>query len=258
MTNPFDDTGPPYPPPPVAGSNAIGEFAIGISPVGTISPWDVWETVQSQYANSPIITKLLTNFAEFIDPTSNLENFFDLVMNVDTAQGYGLDVWGRIVGVGRYLRLHTPGRYFGFDEGYPDYDGFNQSPFYDGSVLTEVYRLEDIPYRRLILAKALSNICDGSIPAINQLLINLFDTPRQANCYVTEGTPFDLWFGFAEGINYAGFNQAPFYDGSPSYELMTMTYTFHRKLSPVEEAIIYQSNVLPKPTGVRATVVQIY
>lgn len=254
----IDDTGPPYPPPPGSGSNSIGKFQIGVSPIGTIPPFDIWQTVQSQYANSPIITDLLTNFAEFIDPTANIEQFFDLVINVDTAVGYGLDVWGRIVGVGRYLNLPSGPRFFGFAEGLPSYDGFNQSPFYNGQTLTTVYKLADIPFRKLILAKALSNICDGSIPAINQLLINLFDTPRQANCYVTEGFPNDGWFGFAEGITYQGFNQAPFYSGSPPFENMTMTYTFLRKLTPVEEAIILESNVLPKPTGVKATVVQIY
>lgn len=252
------DTGPPYPIPPGSGSNAIGTFAIGKSPVGSIPPFDIWETVISQYANSPILTSLITNFAEFIDPTANIEQFFDLVMNVDTAQGYGLDVWGRIVGVGRYLNLPAPTRFFGFAEGRPDYDGFNQSPFYNGQQLTEVYRLADIPYRKLILAKALANICDGSIKAINQLLINLFVTPGRGNAFVTEGSPNVAYFGFKESTTAYGFNQAPFYNGSPAIENMVMTYTFMFKLTPVEEAIVYQSNVLPKPTGVRLTIVEIY
>jgi Protein of unknown function (DUF2612) len=36
---------------------------------------------------------------------------------------------------------------------------------------------------------------------------------------------------------------------------MTMTYTFAFQLSPVELAIVTQSGVLPKPTGVLASVV---
>jgi len=36
---------------------------------------------------------------------------------------------------------------------------------------------------------------------------------------------------------------------------MMMTYTFEFPLSPVELAIVQNSGVLPKPTGVAATVV---
>ncbi len=40
-----------------------------------------------------------------IDPTADLNAFYDLVWNVATAQGWGLDVWGRIVGVTRNLNI---------------------------------------------------------------------------------------------------------------------------------------------------------
>jgi hypothetical protein len=252
------DTGPPYPPPPGAGSNAIGSFVIGESEIGAIPPFDIWETVQSQYANSPIITTLLTNFADFIDPTANIEQFFDLVMNLDTAQGYGLDVWGRIVGIDRYLNIPNPDKFFGFDEGYPSYEGWTVAPFYNGQTLTTVYKLADVPFRKLILAKALSNICDGSIPAINQVLITLFGNPRRGNAYVTEGPAETMFFGFAESTTALGFNNGQFYDGSASFETMLMTYTFNFQLTPVDEAIVLYSNVLPKPTGVKAEVRQIF
>lgn len=251
-------SGPEYPPPPGPDSNAIGNFEIGVSSIGDISPFDIWETVISQYANSPIITTLLTNFAGYIDQTVNFEQFFDMIMNVDTAQGYGLDVWGRIVGIGRNLQIPVADQYFGFSEAV-DFEGFNVAPFYFGSPLTTTYVLADSAYRKLILAKALANICDGSIPAINQLLINLFDTaPRRGNCYVTEGSRELVFFGFAESTTAVGFNQAQFYDGTPSFEPMIMTYTFEFQLTPVELAIVQNSNVLPRPTGVRVLIEQIY
>ena len=65
----------------------------------------------------------------------------------------------------------------------------NQSPFYSGAVLTSNFNLSDDAFRTLIFAKALANISDGSIPAINQLLLNLF--PRRGNCYVTDGLRHD-------------------------------------------------------------------
>jgi hypothetical protein len=219
-------SGAPYPHPnPVPGSNAIGQFIIGVSPIGTIPSFDVWTTILSQYANSPIISRLCTNFGQYLDLTLNLDQFYDFIWNVDTAIGYGLDIWGRIVGVQRVLQV-APGRYLGFEEAGATVDGFNQSPFFAGTPLTDNFRLSDDSFRVLIFAKALANISDGSIKSINQLLVNLF--PARGNCYVIDNND------------------------------MTMTYMFNFLLTPVEAAIVEQSGVLPKPTGVLVNVEQSY
>ena len=256
------DTGPPYPPLPAAGDNAIGKFVIGISSVGSISRFDWRKTIVSQYANSPILTEMLDRFANCIDQTKNLDAFYDLIWNLASAEGYGLDVWGRIVGVTRIL--HVPvGAWFGFKEGLPGSLAFNDAtqlapqivggPFYSGTTLSQNYALSDESYRTLIYAKAAANITDGSIPAINQILLGLF--PNRGNCYVSEGTrDVGSWFGFQESVNAQPFNQAPFYQGQ-SLPRMTMAYVFDFKLSPAELAIVQQSGVLPKPTGVLASVV---
>lgn len=220
-------SGPPYPHLNPAGSNAVGLFQIGISPIGTIQTFDVWQTIISQFANSDVLTTLITNFFEYIDQTRNFDNFFDFIWNVDTAQGYGLDVWGRIVGVQRTIFVQNIGTYFGFNEA-TDADVFGGfgggSPFFNGDPLTNNFELSDSAFRTLIFAKALANISDGSIPSINQILLNLF--PGRGNCFVTDGLD------------------------------MTMTYTFKFALSDVELAIVEQSGVLPRSTGVDATVVQ--
>ncbi|MDE2105792.1 MAG: DUF2612 domain-containing protein [Patescibacteria group bacterium] len=195
---------------------------------------------------------LVENFAGYVDQTVNLEQFFDLIWNVDTAQGYGLDVWGRIVGVARTLQVAV-GSYWGFAEA-GDAETFNNGQFYSGAPLTSNYTLSDNAYRTLIFAKALANISDNSMPSLNQMLLNLF--PHRGNCYVTEGNRGDNpYFGFAESTTAWGFNQAPFYSGQ-SLPRMIMTYTFDFTLSPVELAIVAQSGVLPKPTGVKSSVVQ--
>jgi len=194
---------------------------------------DFERTILSQYSNSPTIRQLIKNFNSYIDPTANIQAFFDLVWNVDTAQGYGLDVWGRIVGVGRVLQL-APQDFLGLENpggtaasGQP----FNQAPFFHGGATTSNYSLLDGPFRALILAKALANISDGTIGSINQILVNLFGAqgplPILGNSYVTDG------------LN------------------MTMTYTFSTTLDPVSQAIVFQSGVLPKPCGVSASVVQL-
>ena len=213
--------GAPYPHPnPAPGSNQIGQFQIGVSQIGTISPFDIWTTILNQYANSQIITQLCTNMAQYVDPTADFDDFYDTIWNVDTAVGVGLDIWGRIVGVGRVLELPNNTSFLGFEEsGTPTTrTGFGQSPFFGGQSITSNFTLNDTAYRPLVLAKALANICDGSIPAINQLLLNLF--PNLGNCYV------------ADGLN------------------LTMTYTFDFALSPVQLAIVQNSGVLPRTSGV--------
>lgn len=219
-------TGPPYPPAPAAGSNAIGSFIIGVSAIGTIRPFDYLRTIISQYANSPILTKLIENFDDYVDQTANMEDFFDFIWNVDTAVGYGLDVWGRIVGVSRVLQVTGTEVFLGFAQaiGGGNIDAFGQAPFYNGAALTSNFRLTDSAYRQLIFAKALANISDGSIPSINQILLNLF--PNRGNCYVIDNLD------------------------------MSLVYQFNFVLSPLELAIVSSSGVLPKPVGVSATVVQ--
>jgi hypothetical protein len=184
------------------------------------------QTIISEYAVSPTLNAVIGAFNQWIDPAAEIDDFYDLIWNLDTAVGYGLDVWGRIVGVGRVLQV-AASKYFGFDEATNlSADPFNQSPFYSGQTLNNNFILSDDGFRTLILAKALSNICDGSIPAINQVLINLFGSAR-GNVYVTNG------------LN------------------MTMTYTFTFTPTPVEVAIVSQSGVLPLPAGVSVTVAQI-
>lgn len=203
--------------------SGIGQFVIGVSPIGTQPPFDYTKTILSQYANSPRLITLIESFNESIDQTRNLDAFYDSVWNIQTATGYGLDVWGRIVGVVRVLQVADV-KYFGFNEaGTTGADPWNQSPFYNGGPLTGNFVLSDSAFRQLIFAKALFNICDGTVKAINNLLMLLF--PNMGNCYVE-----DL--------------------GG-----MTMTYHFSQPLTPVQSAIVFQSGVLPRPVGVLATVI---
>ena len=214
-----------YPPQPAPASNAIGSFEIGVSPIGTIPKFNWLTTVISQYANSPALLSLLASFSECVDQTANFDAFFDNIWNIDTAQGIGLDIWGRIVGVNRNLQVSNS-TWFGFNQnsiGADTWGPGGESPWYTGEPVTSNYALTDSAYRQLILAKAAYNICDGSIPAINNLMMNLFGS--SGVCYCT-----DL--------------------GG-----MAMTYTFLFAPNPVQSAIIYQSSVLPKPVGVSTSVI---
>jgi hypothetical protein len=106
------------------------------------------ETICSQYGNSPTILALIESFNAAVDPAPDLDAFLTHVWQVETAQGFGLDIWGRIVGVSRIIPAGVSGWVL------------------DTTLLTDAQFLE------LILLKALANISRADSPAINTLLLN--------------------------------------------------------------------------------------
>jgi hypothetical protein len=216
-------TGPPYPVP--AGSELVGPFVV----TGGVSVFNPWATVISQYSNSPILDAMITAFNAAMDQTQNITNFYDMIWNVNTAQGYGLDVWGRIVGVTRNIVTQATGSgtYFGFEEAGTSWTGFgpgsSQGGFFGAeNVITSVTTLQDSDFRTLILAKAASNIWDGSIPGVNAILLALF--PGRGKTYVMDN------------------------------QNMSMSYIFTFALTIPEQAIVQHGGVLPQPAGVLITV----
>lgn len=189
-------------------------------------------TLISQYANSPTLVQLINNMDEYINPEADFDAFYDFVWNVETAQGFGLDIWGRIVGVdSRELTIPSDDAYIGFDEAYLDAtrdtgpQPFDQAPFWSGGESTQTYRLTDIAYRKLILVKALANISDSSAPSLNQLLSNLFRD--RGRCYVLDMGD------------------------------MEMRLVFEFSLEPYEYAILTQSNAIPRPAAVGFSILEL-
>jgi hypothetical protein len=186
---------------------------------------NVFQTLISQYANSPIIRQLLEDWNADLDPRASFQDFYDKVWNVATAEGYGLDMWGRRVGVSRVISIPSLGTaYFGFsDQGtYEGYQPFGQAPFWPDGPFTDNITLNDDDYRVLIMTKAMSNISDCAAPTINALLQKLFGS--RGTCYVIEK-----------------FN-------------MEMEYFFAFMLSSVDLAILCNSGAFNRPAGVRAFV----
>jgi len=189
--------------------------------------WD--ETLLSQYVDSPTLVGLLESFNDAVDPTIDIANFYSNIWNIATAVGNGLDIWGQIVGVSRYLQVSAT-NYLGFEEAYTAPTAstgpqpFGQAPFGSGTALTTTFALADAQYRRLILVKAAANISNLSIPSINALLQAEFNTSDGINPY-----------GSAYVIN----------SGS-------MSFQYHLTFVPsaVQIAIINNSGVFPRPAGV--------
>lgn len=180
----------------------------------------------SQYANSPTLARLFANHKEYFDGQAKFQLFYDNFWNINTAIGYGLDVWGRIVGVQRQLNAPGAVPIFGFYQSASptDFSPFNVAPFSDGSNATSVYSLQDDTYRKLIKAKAAYNLSDCSVPSINKLLRQLMDGRK---AYVVNN------------LN------------------MTMDLHFEFVLTPLEYAIITQSGVIPTPAGVTVNIVSL-
>ena len=178
--------------------------------------YNVESTIGSQYANSPTIDALIASMNTWMDPTPNLQQFYSFVWNILTAQGFGLDIWGSILGVGRTLQIPATTTYFGFSGG-AGVPFNNGSPFYAGESPTQAYQLPDSQYLILLLAKAYANISNVSIPSMNTMLQLLFGA---GSVYV---------------IDQGG---------------MILTLAFNFSLTQVQYAIVANSGVLPHPTGV--------
>lgn len=196
--------------------------------------WD--QTLLSQYCASPTIKGMLEAFNDAIDPSVDLANFYLNIWDVSTAVGNGLDIWGQIVGVSRYLQIpSTP--YLGYEEAYTAPTAatgpqpFNQAPLYNGSTATSTFALTDQQYRKLIMVKAASNISNLSIPSINALL--------------------RAEFGVNDGID-------PYGDAYVQ-DLGNMTFNYYLNFHPnaAQIAIITNSGVFPRPAGVQANLIYI-
>lgn len=184
---------------------------------------DNWrETIISQYDNSPRLLGVVAGENSVIDPAVDIRAFYNEVFNPFTASGWGLDCWGRIVGIDRLITLQGSVKAFGFQGS--GLQPFNQAPFYSPNV-TSNYRLGDNAYRDLIFLKAAINISNGSLADINRIMAQLFKNRGKA--WVIHTGTMQIRFGF-------DFN-----------------------LLPYERALLAREDVPPKPAGVGFDVYEI-
>lgn len=101
--------------------------------------------IESQYAASPAINALCAGFQSELDASADIDLIFNNLININTATGTSLDVWGRILAIPRTLTTAT---------GQTTWD--------------------DDTYRFLLLYKALTNISAADAATQNNLLSQLF------------------------------------------------------------------------------------
>lgn len=185
--------------------------------------YDLTPVLLAQYANSPNMLQLMEFMNQWLDPAANIDLFYWNIWNIQSANGIGLDIWGRIVGVPRTIQLSDTQQYFGFHEGDPSFFPFNNEPFYNGPLHGTLFTLLDDSYRVLILTKALANISNFTAPSINKLLAFMF--AGRGSCYVLE------------------------------LSRMQIEYVFNFPLEAWEESVLLQSTLMPRPAGVGVTIV---
>lgn len=197
---------------------------------------NVARTIIAEFSNSPTVTAIIDSMNSALDPGPLFDTFYNFVWNVDTAQDWGLDIWGRIVGLpnGRLLQLGTNSQIFGYenDDIPPDWAPFDQGTFFTGADASTTFVLSDDAFRTLILAKALANITATNSKDLNRLLRNLF--PGRGRSYVIDRGQSNTAVGG-----------------------MQMSFVFEFSLTAVEYAILTQSGVLPHPAAVGFNVIVI-
>lgn len=187
------------------------------------------DTILTQYSASQKLLSIIDTFNQAVSLDNFTDEFIEKVWDLTTCQTYGLDFWGRIVGVSRYVNAPIESTSFGFCEANdsdPDYPTpFNDAPFFSGVQETTNVRLGDDAYRTLIFCKAFTNISIATIPDINKFLKILFYQRGRAYC-----------------VNYRD---------------MTIGITFEFELAPYEESILTNYEVTPVPSGVQVNIRQI-
>ena len=180
---------------------------------------NIKDTIMAQYANSPVIVTLIESMNEIIDPSKNINDFYNIVWNLNTAVGFGLDILGRIVGISRTVKMTDPNaRYLGFQTNPvgTSFDPFDQSPMSAAGANFDSYQLPDSTFRQLIIFKAAANILMATAPNINKFLKLIFNNKA---FYLTNGS-------------------------------MRGQYTFAFELTAIQNIIVYSLGLLPEPCGV--------
>ena len=181
------------------------------------SDFDILRVLQSQYAGSPRLKSLTVTCWSLLNPESSIGLMYEHMIDPWTADGAGLDVWGRIVATAR--RIYAAGE----------------------SVI-----LDDYTYRKYVFVKALFNLTNSSLRSINffcgqlissgvrvlhtdtmvlTVLVTEIVDPQALQAFLNlrwspTGVGVKIYYALGPifGFNGSGlhpFNQAPFVDGGP-------------------------------------------
>ena len=113
-----------------------------------------------QYANSPVIVKLDNGLKALFNDEEFCVNWYNVVFNISTATGYGLDVWGKILNRGRNFEYNGTEYYL-------------QGEQTIGGVHFTAEEMENL-YRLVLQITAMRYIGNASLDSINSILQTVF------------------------------------------------------------------------------------
>jgi len=141
----------------------------------------------SQYANSPKYLSLVNGLKSQFDNAQTIQDWYNVVYNIRTAKGYGLDWWGKILNQTRWISY--------IDDNNQKVDLYLQGALtVDGNTYT-ADQIENL-YRTLLIFRAMSNIGNATIPSLTTLLNAAFE--GRGSIYIDETSvmQIDVTFNF--------------------------------------------------------------
>lgn len=102
------------------------------------------KTIISQYANSPIMNRIIQFADEYLETKDCFRQFYNIYWDIDTAEGVGLDFWGVVLGLSRFVEIN-------------DQTTFQGSSIASTELKDKVnptsYRMNDAMYKSMLLLK---------------------------------------------------------------------------------------------------------
>ena len=178
---------------------------------------NIGQTIIGQYANSPTIRGIIERMDDAVDLSAEFDTFRSYVMDIDTAQGFGLDYLGRIIGLPREVRT-------GKSAAIIDIAIIDASIIDDTTSGTASILMSDDEYRIALRLKAYKNISRANVETVNTQLRML--AAGRGNAFVHDIGD------------------------------MSITYYFDCALTSLEVALIKNTDMMIRPSGADAYLVQ--
>ena len=139
----------------------------------------------SQYANSPILVKLVDGLKSQYNSAKTIEDWFKIIFNLKTASGIGLDVWGAILNQSRSFTYE--------DNGVVKTVVLQGGQTIDGITYTDE-QIEEF-YRLILFLKTLSNISNSTMASLNAILRAYFKD--RGDCHVVKTSTMTIMYVFS-------------------------------------------------------------
>ena len=145
----------------------------------------------SQYANSPRFEKLRSGLVNVFDKDKTLQDWFNIVFNLKTAKGIGLDIWGKILNQSRsFMYYNADDQQYEniYLQGEQTIDGVH----YSSDEIEEIYR-------QVLFLKAMSNITNATLKSLNDMLLYYYQGRGRA--YAINFGTMEIRFVFEFPVN---------------------------------------------------------